>query len=469
MLVIDTQYDDDEDDDTSNLERLEETACVPIVDGQETDDLITISLPEHVAANNRALLERGRLYMNITDAEFFRGDIIIKPETQFNAIHGRSNSILGTRASPILTMGTKTIAIIRIHANDKSPTVTKEQLENLFNTSEINIRTQYDACSHGQLDWTLAEAGVIDVHLDQPIADFGMSGGPIVTAAQVQLKTDLNIEDISSLGDRILFCTPRGPGSWVASAGMNHWRAQFHDDWCLSLTATMHEIGHTIGLVHANENGTKYGDKTGIMTKSFRQTDWPRRCFDGRSNHILGWYKDRELIVDYVQDDPKLIDLAAFVDYGKAAEDEPVLVTLPEEIFLQYNRAKSFHSGSGEKKDTVIVAQMTKSGSELLAGLKPGERFEFLHYQGWGRTLVVEVCAEIAGNENSPDAMMISVGMGRSGCPEQSAEKETEAPVNESESEKGPKFIISAPSRSAFFKWFREWKRGFFNRRNQSS
>jgi hypothetical protein len=444
---------------SSDFESVEETACVPIVDGQETDDLITISLPEHIAANNRAQLERGRLFMNITDAELLQGDIIITPESQFNVIHVKSSSALETRASPILAMGTKTIAIIRIHANDKSPTATKKQLENLFNTSEINIRTQYDACSHGKLEWTLAEAGVIDVHLDQPMSDFGMSGGPIVTAAQKQLVEDLNSTDVSSLGDRVIFCAPRGPGSWVASAGMNHWRAQFHDEWCLSLTATMHEIGHTIGLVHANQNGTKYGDKTGIMAKSFRQTDWPRRCFDGRSNHILGWYKDRELILENVQDDPQLINLAAFVDYGKAADDEPVLVTLPEEIFLQYNRAKAFHSGTGEKKDTVTITQMTNSGSELLAGLKPGERFEFLHYQGWERTLVVEACAEIVGNENSPDAMMISVGMGRSDCPEHSAEKETEAPV-------------SAPLRSdgtPFFEWFCEWLRGFFNRRNQSS
>jgi len=62
-----------------------------------------------------------------------------------------------------------------------------------------------------------------------------------------------------------MFCAPASMGNWVASAGLGHWWAQFNDPWCLSLMVTMHELGHMIGLLHANENGSMYEDTTGII------------------------------------------------------------------------------------------------------------------------------------------------------------------------------------------------------------
>jgi hypothetical protein len=43
----------------------------------------------------------------------------------------------------------------------------------------------------------------------------------------------------------------------------------------------MHEIGHTMGLNHANENGQPYADSTGYMGGANITTDWPRKCFNG--------------------------------------------------------------------------------------------------------------------------------------------------------------------------------------------
>ena len=43
----------------------------------------------------------------------------------------------------------------------------------------------------------------------------------------------------------------------------------------------MHEIGHTMGLTHANENGEPYADSSGYMAAGFKDTDWPRKCFNG--------------------------------------------------------------------------------------------------------------------------------------------------------------------------------------------
>jgi hypothetical protein len=48
----------------------------------------------------------------------------------------------------------------------------------------------------------------------------------------------------------------------------------------------MHEIGHTMGLTHANENGQPYADSTGYMAAGYKNTDWPRKCFNGHKVRI---------------------------------------------------------------------------------------------------------------------------------------------------------------------------------------
>jgi hypothetical protein len=83
-------------------------------------------------------------------------------------------------------------------------------------------------------------AGVVEVRVGQQISEF-TSGTALVTAAQKQIKKDLGISTVSALGDKVIFCLPPGTGGWIASAGIGHWRAQFNDEYCLSLTGTSTE------------------------------------------------------------------------------------------------------------------------------------------------------------------------------------------------------------------------------------
>jgi hypothetical protein len=77
--------------------------------------------------------------------------------------------------------------------------------------------------------------------VNQRVAEF-TSASALVTAAQKQIKNDLGISSVADLAEKVLFCLPPGtPGDWIASAGMGHWRAQFNDEWCLSLTGTWTE------------------------------------------------------------------------------------------------------------------------------------------------------------------------------------------------------------------------------------
>jgi len=66
-----------------NDEVYEEQACVPIVNGKETEDLITVTLPTDLKENNAVKLEDGRLYVNITHAELTDGDITFTPVSEF--------------------------------------------------------------------------------------------------------------------------------------------------------------------------------------------------------------------------------------------------------------------------------------------------------------------------------------------------------------------------------------------------
>jgi hypothetical protein len=54
----------------------------------------------------------------------------------------------------------------------------------------------------------------------------------------------------------------------------------------MEIAATMHEIGHTMGLTHANENGAPYADSTGYMSAGHKDADWPRKCFNGHKVRI---------------------------------------------------------------------------------------------------------------------------------------------------------------------------------------
>lgn len=193
---------------------------------------------------------------------------------------------------------------------------------------------------------------------------------------------------------------------------MNYWRAQFNDPFCTSVSAMAHEFGHLIGLPHSNENGARYGDQTGYMARSFRNANWPRRCFNGANSGFLGWYKDKTLEMSE-NDSPRLVKLAGVVDYKKAADDEYVLVDIGNNKWIQYNRAKWFNNDSGEYHNTVIISEMQGGGTDVLGTVLPGETLS-------SGNLKVKCCKRVAGvNDNSADYMLISVGKGTTlACPD---------------------------------------------------
>jgi hypothetical protein len=223
-------------------DELENISCIPIIEGKESYHLYSINLPMNFVNKHADLISVGKLFVEITNTRTVEKEqrvVITKNSTI--SIMGTTRSDEGSDNDHAGTTGQKTLAIVRISTKDSTPTYDAQMIEStLFNPNTVNLRTQYMNCSFGQLEWTLAPAGVVEVFVDQPVTDF-TSGSALVSAAQDVMTGTMGI-DPSSLGDKVLMCLPPGTGGWIASSGVNHWRSQFNDEWCLSLTATMHEM-----------------------------------------------------------------------------------------------------------------------------------------------------------------------------------------------------------------------------------
>jgi hypothetical protein len=97
----------------------------------------------------------------------------------------------------------------------------------------------------------------------------------------------------------------------------------------------MHEVGHTIGFRHSNQDGMEYGDMTDYMGASYGTDDWPAICFNGQKNWQAGWYADRSIAIDPNDGNWKGY-LAAFVDYDLTKSTEYVVIKVGANLYLQY-------------------------------------------------------------------------------------------------------------------------------------
>jgi Gametolysin peptidase M11 len=297
------------------------------------------------------------------------------------------------------TMGTKTIAIIRISTLDSVPTYNAIEIYlGLFGIINVSVAQQFSECSFGQLTWKLAENGIIDILLNTSMSNF-QYGSDVINAVEEQLIQNGTsilgpVSTLESLADKVILMVPPGTGDWVANSGVNFWRAQFNDKWTLSLSAMMHELGHTLGLSHSNEQSMEYGDSTGYMSAAYSSPVWPRKCFNSAHNYQLQWYqkRHRNITTTNLIERSYLINLATFVDYNITEKNEPVIVNVADVLYLQYNRAKLFNIDTEEMKDMITIVSGDgiyegRPGTSLLGGLSIGIRFEmYLHFNHTAKT-----------------------------------------------------------------------------------
>jgi hypothetical protein len=109
-----------------------------------------------------------------------------------------------------------------------------------------------------------------------------------------------------------------------------------------AFSLVMHEVGHNLGLLHSSEGSDVYGDISGYMGYASSAVNTPHKCFNGFHSWQLGWYLDRQTEV-FASSSPRLIAIAATVDYNLATSQQPVLVKVGE-YYLQYNVSRELRA-----------------------------------------------------------------------------------------------------------------------------
>jgi Gametolysin peptidase M11 len=461
VTTFDTMYYNEMHNSSSTQEQ---TTCLPIVEDKELELEFPITLPAVVMEQYSQEIQMGTLLVLISDAAIYDGQLLLGLLPQYTVMKdtSRYRHLLHRHLQVKPQM---TVAVVRISTSDSSPKNSKAQLQStLFSSTGINFMNQYKAVSFGKLQWSLAPAGIIEVKVNSPVSSFA-TGAALVNAAQTQLKTSYQIADVSSLADKVLMCLPPGTGTWAASAGVNHWRAQFNNDWCTSLSGTMHELGHTMGLLHAKADGVEYADRSGYMGSGYTSSTFPRKGFNGYNSWKFGWYSDRHYAVYPLTDGNKLVKMASFVDYSLANSGEYVVVNVNDQYYLQYNTMTGFNVETEQKQNQVTVTESQSSGTNSLAGLSVGgSTFTISNYQSSGKTLTILACKTSTG-ANGASIMEISISMGNSMCsgtavtdplptPRPVAPRApTRTPVAPPAPTPGDVVLFSGPRRSAFLTW----------------
>jgi Gametolysin peptidase M11 len=394
----------------------EDVVCIKQVDEEDSSTILSLAdLPAHVYKANQKQIVLGRLYMSLTGITVDGDAVTISDESEFTVFekNGKRKLEEEDRAIPI---GEKTLAIVRISTSDAHVTATAAELENTVlaeGSNASNIMSQFRKMSFGQL--VFRPKGVYNVYIDQSISLF--TGLNISQAAEIAMVKQLGLEKASDLADRVFFCVPPGlQKGFIAFTFINYWRATFSDTWCHSLSATIHEVGHTFGLGHSHwEEPNDYQDLSCYMGLGGGLAHAPRQTFNAHKGWQTGWYAPRHLAFDPFTEVIRRIEVAALVDYETASDGQAVIVNVADHIYFQYNRARGFNNETRSMPDKLVVVEAHGNGnSGRIAALGPSdEAFEIANFLESGQRLVIEVCREEFGN---PDIMVVSIGFGESTC-----------------------------------------------------
>jgi hypothetical protein len=256
-------------------------------------------------------------------------------------------------------------------------------------------------------------------------------------ALSLDMQAALNRAFIAKFGDtsryhHIMYCLPRGmlKGEFIALAGNNDNVSFFSDPWCGSMSSTMHEIGHNMGMgkyavrlcfivrdptlqqsltcfLHAAHSGElgqgEYDDATCIMGSSHPFSDGAHKCFNGQKMWAFNWWPNKKKIVNPIANGPWKGHLAAFVDVRSTSM--PVVLRVGN-LYLVFNRAKTHNAEAHEKANmvTIVNAPTSSSNSLMRAGINasPGKDsyscdadFEQGRY-----SVTIEVCKVVQGVGN---------------------------------------------------------------------
>jgi Gametolysin peptidase M11 len=314
----------------------------------------------------------------------------------------------------------RSLLILRILEAPENPVLTSEQhtkLQAVLFDGDVSasgplpsVQEQMLLCSADRvrfvpLDVPNLADNVVEVVVDQALSDPSDYDEWVEVAAAIALDGPLHslsptssfssaTAQLREVADHILVLLPESYVSsdteFIATAEISNRISIYTVPWATSLSAYMHELAHNLGLRHSGDDqmrlgvGVEYGDTSGNMGQSVI-TPWaPQKCYNAAQHWKLGWYDEtnsngeslRVSLVDVGL--PVQVSVAAFVDHKKLQNEQMVvLVQVESNIYLQFNRAKSYNVGTEPlfADKVVIVRDNGIDGTRLLASLGLDEQF----------------------------------------------------------------------------------------------
>ena len=194
--------------------------------------------------------------------------------------------------------------------------------------------------------------------------------------------------------------------------------------------------GHNLGLNHAYLSNGKSD-----FSSNMSPTGWapnlngPLKCYNAADNANLGYYNSRTVVVDLDAAPIQSVSLAAFSEWDKSVNQDPVLVSFGK-YKMQYNLASAQNQGTEILRNAITIAY-AESGKTVvhLDGLVPsGGVFTVENFDSTQKTLQVEACAQNAGDQMTPGTMAVAITLGIKGSPCLAAVADKTAPPTKSPS-----------------------------------
>ena len=149
-----------------------------------------------------------------------------------------------------VTTGARTVLAVRVIAADAATTSSTAFIsDKVFGTSgdQVNLKSQYEACSRGKITVNPAVRtgitdGVVEVVVPTSVGEGDVAMRNAITNA---LNAQFGVSSPSQLANHVMYCLPSGTMSGIAYAFVNSWMSVYSNNWCNYPSGQMHEVRST--------------------------------------------------------------------------------------------------------------------------------------------------------------------------------------------------------------------------------